>query len=85
MSRDQGIEMVRKYDHVKPQHDLRRWLKYVDMTESEFDSIADSFRDPRVWWIENGEWVKDNIWGGKSSYGPVHLPEKDWLKYLRNA
>jgi N-acetyl sugar amidotransferase len=85
MSRDEGIEMVRKYDHVKPQRDLCRWLQYVDMTESEFDSIADTFRDPRVWWIENGEWVKDNIWGGKSSYGPVHLPEEDWLKYLRNA
>ena len=35
-------------DPIKPK-DLKRWLKYVDMTESEFDRIADHFRDPRVW------------------------------------
>lgn len=63
MTREQGIEMVRKYDHVKPR-DLARWLDYVDMTEEEFDHIADSFRDRRVWRREGGEWVKDNIWDG---------------------
>lgn len=72
MTREQGIEMVRKYDHIKPQRDLQRWLKYVGMTEEEFDQICDTFRDKRVWRIENGEWIKDNIWGETSSYGPVH-------------
>jgi hypothetical protein len=62
MTRDEGIEMVRKYDHVKPRRDLERWLDYVGMTEAEFDRIADTFRDPRVWRQENGVWVKDNIW-----------------------
>lgn len=71
MTREEGLEMVKKYDHVKPYRDLNRWLKYVDMTEDEFDYICDSFRDPRVWRIENGQWVKDNIWGGSSAYGPV--------------
>ena len=75
MTREQGIEMVRKYDHVKPRRDLERWLKYVNMTEEEFDRICDTFRDRRVWRIENGYWVKDNIWGGASAYGPVHLKE----------
>jgi len=61
MTRDEGVEMVRRYDHVKPR-DLARWLEYVDMTEDEFDGIADRFRDRRVWHRENGRWVKDNIW-----------------------
>ncbi|MBI1866260.1 MAG: N-acetyl sugar amidotransferase [Candidatus Staskawiczbacteria bacterium] len=62
ITREQGIEMVKKYDHVKPS-DLKRWLEYVDMTEDEFDRVCDTFRDPRVWWKdEKGEWVKDNIW-----------------------
>lgn len=72
MSREEGIEMVRKYDHVKPRSDLKRWLKYVNMTEDEFDYICDTFRDRRVWRIKDGEWVKDNIWGGSSAYGRVH-------------
>lgn len=71
MTREQGIEMVRKYDHVKPRRDLERWLKYVDMTEGEFDATCDTFRDPRVWRIKDGRWHKDNIWGGESDYGPV--------------
>ena len=62
MSRVQGIEMVRKYDHVKSS-DLKRWLSYVDMTEPEFDRVADTFRDPRVWRKNaRGEWEKENIW-----------------------
>jgi N-acetyl sugar amidotransferase len=62
MTRDEGVEMVRRYDHVKPRRDLERWLDYVGMSEEEFDAIADSFRDPRVWRQENGEWTKDNLW-----------------------
>ena len=61
MSRDEAIALVRQYDHVKPR-DLVRWLDYVGMAESEFDRIADTFRDPRVWRREDGEWVKDEIW-----------------------
>ena len=75
MTRDEGIEMVRKYDHVKSRRDLDRWLQYVGMTEDEFDTTCDTFRDPRVWRIENGQWVKDNIWGGSSAYGPTHLSQ----------
>lgn len=72
MTREQGIEMVKKYDHIVSR-DLYYWLEYVDMTEEEFWRIADTFRDPRVWRIESGQWVKDNLWGGSSVYGPVHL------------
>jgi N-acetyl sugar amidotransferase len=71
MTRDQGIAMVRKYDHVKPRRDLDRWLSYVAMTEEEFDEVADTFRDRRVWRIENGQWVKDTIWGEPTPYGAV--------------
>lgn len=59
--------MVQKYDHVKPYRDLNRWLSYVGMSEEEFDRIADTFRDPRVWWKENGQWKKDNVWDENSS------------------
>jgi N-acetyl sugar amidotransferase len=71
MTRAQGIEMVRRYDHVKPRRDLERWLAYVGMTEAEFDAVCDRFRDPRVWRVVEGQWVKDNIWGTPSAYGPA--------------
>jgi len=62
MTRAQGIDMVREYDHVVP-GDIPRWLDYVSWTRSYFDEIADRFRDPRVWTKnECGGWIKDNIW-----------------------
>lgn len=63
MTREEGIKMVRKYDHVKPYKDLNRWLKYVNMTEEEFDKHADTFRDPRVWEKKEKKWIKKyNLW-----------------------
>lgn len=60
ITRAQAVQLVKKYDHVKP-GDLTRWLEYVGMTEKEFDAIADTFRDPRVWRRENGNWVKNEL------------------------
>ena len=58
MTRARALELVAQYDPVKPR-DLGRWLEYVGMTEDEFDRIADTFRDPRVWRRERAGWVKD--------------------------
>ena len=80
MTRDEGIDMVKKYDSVVSS-DLYHWLDYVEMKESDFWKKADSFRDPRVWWIQNGEWWKDNIWGEASSYGEVFLDKNSQKKY----
>jgi hypothetical protein len=61
LSREEAVDLVRRYDPVKP-GDLARWLDYVGWTEDQFDKLADTFRDPRVWRRENGVWVKDNLW-----------------------
>lgn len=76
MTREQGVEIVRRRDHIKSK-DLFRWLDYVGWTEEEFDAVADTFRDPRVWWIQDGKWWKHNIWGQPSSYGEVHLKDPE--------
>ena len=70
MSRQQGIEMVLKYDHVKPS-DLQRWLNYVGMSEHEFDITADKFRDPRVWSQKDGKWWKLCVDGKTRAYEKI--------------
>ncbi|MBE20311.1 MAG: LPS biosynthesis protein [Gammaproteobacteria bacterium] len=82
MSRSQAIEEVKKRDHVLSD-DLKRWLEYVDITEKDFLETCDTFRDPRVWWVQDGEWWKDNLWGDSSSYGKVNLPKHAIQKYVR--
>ena len=73
MSREEGVRRILHYDHVRP-GDLRRWFDYTGMAETDFDRIADTFRDPRVWMVRNGEWVKMDVDGVERSYGKV------WIK-----
>ena len=61
MSRDEGVEMVKKYDHIKSS-DIEYWLKYVDRDMEWFDNIADTFRSKKVWkQDESGIWHKREI------------------------
>ena len=57
MTREDGIEMVRRYDHVRPR-DLDTWLDFVDMSEDEFMASVDDLRDPEIWrQDEAGAWT----------------------------
>lgn len=82
MTRQEGIEMVKKYDAAFPYKSFEFFLNMTGMSKEEFWEIADTFRDPRVWWIKNREWWKDNVWGEPASYGPVHLSKEEQKKYL---
>ena len=82
MTRDQGIELVKQYDHVIPQKSLKYFLDMTGLDEEEFWRIADSFHDPRIWWIEDGKWWKDTLWGEPQSYGEVLLSKEEQAKYL---
>ena len=77
------VQMVKKYDHVVSS-DLDYWLDYVGMKSAEFWETADTFRSEKVWWIKNGEWFKENLWGGSSAYGEVKLKKSMQEKYKRD-
>lgn len=80
MTREQGIDIIQKMDPIKSK-DLYRWLDYVGWTEEHFDYVADTFRDPRVWWIENNEWWKNDITGKPRTYGKVSLSAEEQTKF----
>ena len=60
MSREEAIKRVNHYDPVRPS-DLERWVNYSGMTHQEFDDIADTFRDPRVWAYKKGKWLRKEL------------------------
>ena len=62
MTREEGIEMVMKFDHVRPS-DLDIFLENCKITEGELYDLIAPMRDPSIWEIApNGEWkTKDNI------------------------
>jgi len=82
ISREEGMQLVLKYDHVVSD-DLFYWLEYVGMSEEEFWEVADTFRDYRVWWIEDDEWCKRDIDGQERRYGKVKLEKNMREKYKR--
>ena len=84
MSREMAIKEVLKRDHIKSK-DIHRWLKYVEMTENEFDVIADGFRDPRVWSIIDNNWYKYDLDGIFRNYGKVNFSENMKTKYLKEV
>jgi len=83
MTRKAGIELIKKHDHIKTKKSLDYFLKMTNMSEDQFDLIADKFRDNRVWWIENNKWYKNTIWGEQESYGEDKLSKKDQERYKK--
>ena len=70
MSREQGIEMVQQFDHVRP-YDMDIFLKRSGMTEQELLDFIDPMRDPSVW--ERGP---DGGWRQKDHVGN-HVRDAD--------
>jgi hypothetical protein len=48
MTREEGIEMVRRYDHVRPRS-LDVYLDFLGMTEAEFEAAVEPMRDSGIW------------------------------------
>ena len=80
MTREQGIELVAKHDHVRPS-DMDIFLKSVDMTEEELLKLVEPMRDPSIWARnENGEWhTTDSVANHVNDPGvePARVPQKE--------
>ncbi|MCL5666510.1 MAG: N-acetyl sugar amidotransferase [Patescibacteria group bacterium] len=89
MTREEGVEMVAKYDSVKPSS-LKTYLEFMDMTEEEFFQAVEPMRDPKIWEkTGSGEWVvKDSIMNHKLEPGvdEARLPQqKDRTGFIKNS
>ncbi|MBN2067938.1 MAG: N-acetyl sugar amidotransferase [Candidatus Diapherotrites archaeon] len=80
MTREQGIDMVEKYDGKRPS-DLDIILRYLGMDEEEFVACVDNMRDPRAWGKnDKNEWyLKDPVGNHRNDPGveDVRLPVKE--------
>ena len=65
ITREDGLEIVKKHDGKFPSHYLGKPLKeildYIDMNEEEFIKICDSFTNKQIFQTDiNGELIKEN-------------------------
>ena len=63
ITREKGIELVMKYDPVRPR-DMDIFLRAVDMTEEELLLLVEPMRDSTIW-----EKTKDGVWTTKDHVG----------------
>lgn len=61
MTREEAIEMVARYDSVRPS-DLDIWLRFVGMSEKEFENVIEPLRDLNIWEKIGDKWeIKDSV------------------------
>lgn len=56
ITREEGVNLVLKYDTEFPGRYFRNFLEYMNITEKEFNATIDQFRSPHLWINENGNW-----------------------------
>ena len=57
ITRDEAIQLVKKFDHEFPEKYFSDFLKYINIDEDLFHKTIDSFRSPHLWKKENNTWV----------------------------
>lgn len=63
ITREEGVQLVRKYDQEFPRKYFKEFLEYISLTEDKFYATVDKFRSPHLWVHENGEWkLRHAVW-----------------------
>ncbi|WP_374615157.1 N-acetyl sugar amidotransferase [Sphingorhabdus sp.] len=63
ITRDEGIQLVRRYDQEFPRKYFQEFLDYISVSEEEFHATVDKFRSPHLWEKRDGEWLlKHAVW-----------------------
>ena len=63
ITREEGIELVKKYDGEFPKKYFTEFLTYCDISEEEFWNYINVWRSDHIWTQQNGDWkLKYPIW-----------------------
>lgn len=56
INRDEGIQLVKRYDGEFPEKYFSEIMNYLDMDEESFLKLSDKFKSPHLWKRENNKW-----------------------------
>lgn len=56
ITRDEGVELVRLYDHEFPEQFLDDYLQYMNLTRETFFEVIDKYRDAELWEQTGNGW-----------------------------
>ena len=56
ITKEEGLALMERYEGEYPARYEAEFLDYIGMSREEFLAVADTFRSPHLWEIENDEW-----------------------------
>ncbi|QDD13369.1 N-acetyl sugar amidotransferase [Candidatus Methylopumilus rimovensis] len=56
ITREEGIALVKRFDHEFPQRYFNEFLEFCSITKEEIYEVIDSWRSDHLWFKENEEW-----------------------------
>ena len=56
ITRDEGINLIKKYDHEFPKKYFKEYLEYIGISENDFFKTVDQFRSPHLWKKIQDKW-----------------------------
>ena len=56
ITREEGIALVKRYDHEFPKKYYQEFLEYCSITDEEVHEVIDSWRSDHLWLQEDGVW-----------------------------
>lgn len=56
LTREEGVQLVRRFDGEFPAKYFQTFLEYCDISEEYFHEVIDSWRSPHIWEKQNGQW-----------------------------
>ncbi|QWG17053.1 N-acetyl sugar amidotransferase [Bradyrhizobium sediminis] len=63
ITRDEGVQLVRKFDQEFPKKYFQDFIEYISLSERDFHATVDKFRSPHLWKHENGVWnLRHAVW-----------------------
>lgn len=57
ITREEGIELINKYDGEFPKKYFKEVLEYMDISEERYWEIINKARSPHLWEKKNGKWI----------------------------
>jgi N-acetyl sugar amidotransferase len=66
ITREEGINLIKRFDGEFPGEHFKTFLDYCDITEEHYHKVIDSWRSPHLWHKVDGKWeLKYPIWNEK--------------------
>ncbi len=63
ITREEGVQLVKRYDQEFPKKYFKDFLEYISLSEEDFHRTVDRFRSPHLWDQVNGEWkLRHAVW-----------------------